>query len=186
MSKSADAKPSNVPTYGLCRIEDHRRALWRVSISRRGKVLGAEFPDHAHGGKQGAYKAALRHRDELLTQAAPITMREWAAKLRTNNTSGVCRVQLHRKLRDGSVSELNYWLATFNGVHSGRKGSRTFSVAKYGEQGAYERAVRARAELLDQLVDEDEPFLLQAPDRCVTLTRKAAASKARRAKREHR
>lgn len=176
--KTADAELTHVPTYGLYRVDDHRRSLWRVEVWRRGQAHGGEFPDHMHGGPEAAYDAALRHRDALLAQLAPTTMREWATRLRTNNTSGmsgVHRSEVQRKRRDGSVSVLAYWVATFNGVHSGRRGSRSFAVAKYGEQGAYERALRARTELLMKFVDEHEPFAPRAPDSCAALTRKAAA-----------
>ena len=165
------------PEYGLYRVEDHRRALWRVEIYRRGETHIVEFPDHAYGSSQAARAAAACHRDTLLAQLPPTTMREWATKIRSNNTSGVsgvCRIDLRQKLRNGSVSVRPYWLATFNGKHSGRTGSRMFSVAKYGEQGAYERAVQARKAMLEAFVDKDEAFAPRARGRFAALTQQAA------------
>lgn len=124
---------------------------WRVSIRRSQPVVRnflKFFPDHVHGGEVAALAAAQAWRDEIQTQFPRTTKEDLAALLRKHNTSGtsgVYRKIMRRRAKNGSVSVHILWQAhTPLAVVPFR--SRSFSVAKFGEEEALRRAIRARKE----------------------------------------
>lgn len=82
----------------------------------------------------------------------PETKQEFSQRVKVNNTSGCPGVYLKRQtIRRGNWSgEYAFWQAhTPEGVKPFRP--RSFSVDRYGYDGAYELAVQARAEFVAEV-----------------------------------
>jgi len=139
--------------YGIYRAQTTGRLAsggsswaWRVMITRAGKsICNKSFADKKYGGEEAALQAAVRHRDELLAQDVPPHKRDRNQLLRRNNTSGRAGVSRCKcKGRD-------YYIAQTL-LPDGTRLRKAFSVAKYGEAGAIERAVAERERQLAQVV----------------------------------
>lgn len=147
MSAAAEKRLSR---YGISRIDDpvHRGKGWRVSLKRRGAAIVRNFPDRKCGGRTKALDQAKRYRDEMLRKHPPITRAEFAETLRKNNTSGVPGVSLIRysyALANGKKREALYWEAIWP-TEPGRSERKRFSVARFGQRGAFQLACTARRE----------------------------------------
>jgi hypothetical protein len=142
------------PLYGITRV-DHERSrthAWRVTIQRQGKIHVGHFSDGVYGGKQRALAAAKRYRDELLTKHPPLSRREYCSILRRNNRSGLAGVSFHAEVIEtghGPV-ERRFWIARLP-LEPQRTKLAKFSVAKYGAEEAFRRAVKARQDALQGL-----------------------------------
>lgn len=141
----AAAKPD---MYGISRIDSasERTHAWRVSLRRRGKRLVKNFTDRQHGGSSQALAAAQRYRDSLLHRYPPLSRRDFAAILRSNNLTGVSGVYRYAKryrLKDGTQKESWYWEANWPAAR-GVSAKASFSVNRYGEDIARLMALQAR------------------------------------------
>jgi len=140
--------------YGITRV-DHERSrthAWRVTIQRHGKIFVGHFSDGVYGGKQKALAAAKRYRDELLAKYPPLSRREYCAILRRNNRSGLAGVSFHAEVIEtgrGPV-ERRFWIARLP-LEPWRTKLVKFSVAKYGAEEAFRRAVKARLDALQSV-----------------------------------
>ena len=103
------------------------------------------------GGVAAALATAITWRDRAV-RGPTLSLREFHAKVRTVNRSGVSGVQKYFK---ASLPE-GWWQARIK-LADGREKTRSFSIQKYGDAEAFRRAVAARKELL-RLV-EDRPYL---------------------------
>ncbi|MFN3985916.1 MAG: AP2/ERF family transcription factor [Rhodocyclaceae bacterium] len=131
-------KPYGIaPYFGAGR----KQLGWKVMIRRRGVLFERTFNARDFGGFDGARQAALALRDEIIRDNPLMSKREYCATLRSNNTSGVTGV--HR-VRDRTGE---HWKACVH-VPDGRRKTRQFSIAKYGEDGARRLAIEARRKLL--------------------------------------
>lgn len=140
--------------YGISRVDDatHHTHAWRVSLRRKGQPLVRNFPDLRHGGKRKALEAAKAYRDELLQRYPPLSRVEFAETKRRNNKSGVtgvCLVDCKYYLKSGRKRVLSYWEAIWP-TATGHCNKR-FSIARYGDQGAFQMACRARRRGLQAL-----------------------------------
>ena len=88
-----------------------------------------------------------------LAKTRALGKREFHQLVRTNNQSGVPGVQFIQPRRQPQGS----WQARLK-LPGGKELTRTFSVKRYGYEGAFKRAVRARQELLETI--EDKPYLM--------------------------
>lgn len=134
--------------YGISRIDSEQQNThaWRVSLLRKGKRLVKNFPDRQYGGTPKALNAARHYRDALISQHPPLSRKDFAAILRSNNQtgiSGVYRYAKRYKLKDGSQRESWYWEANWP-TERGVSAKATFSVNRYGEDLARQMAIRAR------------------------------------------
>lgn len=86
----------------------------------------------------------MAYRDLVVQTAPPMSMRDFASIVRTNNTSGVPGVS--RRIEGQYV----YWTAIVY-LPTGKTRRRSFSVKKYGEENARAKAMSARQELLEAL-----------------------------------
>lgn len=125
---------------------------WSVNFRRRGKAYYKSFYDLQRGGSMKALAAAIKWRDSQLALTQTLSKREFHQLVRTNNQSGVPGVQFIRPRNQPQGS----WQARLK-LSDGKELTRTFAVGKYGFDAAYQLAVEARKELLDQI--EDRPFL---------------------------
>ena len=145
--------------YGITR-RDHdpsRTHAWVVTLSRKGEMFRMHFSDGVHGGKRKALAAAKAWRDAIIEKHPPLTVQEHCSILKKNNRSGiagVCRAQN----TDGRW----YWVARWSPAPY--KGKQVkFSIHKYGEQGAFRRAVRARKQALAALEGFFDPARHRRP-----------------------
>jgi hypothetical protein len=134
--------------YGISRIDDdeYRTHAWRVSLRRRHILHVKNFADKKCGGKRKALLLAQAYRDELIREIAPLSRKEFSGIRRRNNRTGVvgvCRYSKKYTLKNGTVRYSWYWEAIWPTTPAKSKVVR-FSVNKFGEAGAFNRARSAR------------------------------------------
>jgi hypothetical protein len=140
--------------YGIYRVdhEASRTHSWLVTIQRRGRIYNRRFSDRVYGGKRNALQAAKAYRNRLASQLQPLTRQELCAIRKKNNRSGVSgiiRVDVQEKSR-GRLYRRIYWDAQWP-LGKGKACHKKFSVKKYGERGAFLRALRVRNQALKTL-----------------------------------
>lgn len=155
-------------TFGIRRVHvilevmhiyriDHdksRTHSWVVTIQRRGRVYHRHFTDAVYGGKRNALAAAKLYRDSLLACLRPLTRQERCRIRKKNNrsgVSGVTRIDVSEKSR-GRRYRKCYWLAQWP-IGGGKARMKKFSIKRYGERGAFQRALQARRQALKSLQD---------------------------------
>jgi hypothetical protein len=154
--------------YGITRV-DHERSrthAWRVTIQRQGKVHVGHFSDGVFGGKRKALAAAKEYRDGLLAKFPPLTRKEYCSILRRNNRSGLAGVSYHAEVIEterGPV-ERRFWIARLP-LEPWRTKLVKFSVAKYGAEEAFRRAVKARLDALEGLSGSFVPGVTERAQR---------------------
>ena len=87
----ADSRIKPAEMYGITRSISKRNdksLCWKVTISRRGIRFCKSFHDQTWEGAENALAAAKRYRDATVQRIPPLTIREFAQKLKANNTSG--------------------------------------------------------------------------------------------------
>lgn len=140
--------------YAITRLKAARNAwYWVVHFRRRGTLYSKRFYDLKCGGSLPARAAAIAWRDEQIAHAEVLTLRDFHAQRRSNNTTGVPGVHLVKSASqpDGA------WQAKIT-LPDGHKVHKSFSIRKFGYADAFDLAVKARTELLE-LVD-DRPYLM--------------------------
>jgi hypothetical protein len=150
-SRSASSKQRLL--YGIHRIDSPRTRThaWYVRIQRRKRVWKRSFSDKRHGGEPVALRLAIKYRDLILSRYPPLTLAQYVAVKRRNNSSGVagvCKFIEAKRIGKKSVERL-MWLAFWT-VNSRRKSAK-FSVNLYGEKNAFRLACEARRQGLLQL-----------------------------------
>lgn len=154
--------------YAIAHLQAERGTwYWAVHFRRRGKLYHKRFYEPKHGGSGKALAAAIAWRDQQLATAKVLTYREFHEQVRSNNRSGVAGVHFLKTERQRG----GFWQAMLK-LPRGKRISKTFSVRRFGYRGAFERAVAARAKMLD-LVD-DRPYLYHPS------AKKVAAKQAKR------
>ena len=145
--------PSPLPHYAISRIQAKPGIwCWMVAFRRRSEHYYKAFYDVRRGGPEKSLAAAIIWRDEQLAKTQTLSQREFHQLVRSNNHSGVAGVQLIKPKNQ----PLGSWQARVK-LPGGKEIMRTFSVLKYGDEGAFNLAVEARAELLGLV--EDKPYL---------------------------
>jgi hypothetical protein len=134
------------------------KQCWHVGIKRGGRHLAKRFFDSTLGGLAGSLAAAKAWRDKTLAEVPAPTILERRQLKRCDNSSGVPGVCLTRK-RFGRL----YW--TVETVMGNRRISRSFSVHRYGPDGAFERAIEERQQHLKMLVEMHGSTCLDPFDR---------------------
>lgn len=118
------------PIYGLQRLP-HRSGIsgaWRATVKRQGRHIARTFKDSTYGSEHTVIRAL-----------PPMTLREKATRLRSNNTSGVAGVY---RTHDPAPRWVAY-ICLLQGVRT-----KGLSVTRYGEEAAKARAVAQRQEWL--------------------------------------
>jgi hypothetical protein len=150
--------------YALKRLQhDSGVWYWRVSFSRKSQRHVRRFYDSAHGGNAGARRAAIAWRDHMLAQVQPLSVAEFCAHQRSNNTSGVPGVHFLRT----AAQPQGFWQAKLK-LGDGTQKTKNFSVAKHGERKAYKLAVEARQQMLQSVADRlylHDPLALELAPR---------------------
>jgi len=138
----------NIEMYGISRMDNDVNSThaWRVSLVRCGKKHIKNFPDKRFGGSNEALVMAKIHRDKLVVQYPAISRREYCEVKRRNNKSGITGVYRYGKpytLKDGTIKRIWYWEANWPD-ENGKSVCKSFRVSIHGEEGAKQRAMRAR------------------------------------------
>jgi len=138
----------------LYRIDhDHSHThSWSVTIQRRGRIYHRHFADSVYDGKRNALDAAKVCRDNLLASLRPFTRPDRCRIKKKNNRSGisgVTKIDTWEYSR-GRRYRRRYWLAQWP-IGNGKAHMKKFSITRYGEQGARQRALRARQDALKRL-----------------------------------
>ncbi|GAB4057093.1 AP2 domain-containing protein [Uliginosibacterium sediminicola] len=132
---------------------------WLVTIQRRGVIHRKHFSDGVHGGKQKSFAAAKTYRDEVITKNPPFSMREYSNIVKKNNRSGVVGVCRYCASETRDLPEDKqrwFWVASWP-LPDGRRKRVKFSVKKYGEEGAFKMALKARKDALRGLDGAFDP-----------------------------
>lgn len=134
--------PAPTPELNIYRVAHERR--WTVSIKRDGGVWSKSFQDEREGGESAALRAAKAWRDTTCAERPLMGQRARMQAVTAKNTTGVPGVY-HWHDRNGNP----YWKAQTS--LGSRTLTRVFSVARYGDAGAFELAVKERHLHLDRL-----------------------------------
>lgn len=125
--------------------EKGKSPAYLVAIKRQGLTVSRLFTASVHDSEQAALQAARQWRDRVLALLPPMTYRQMRTLVRRNNTSGIPGVTRVQK-----ASGI-YWIAS--GTADGKdKIKKSFNVNTYGEEGAKQKALDARRQML-QAVD---------------------------------
>lgn len=129
--------------------------LWVVRFSRQGVCYTRTFSFGEKRTRQQARAAAEAWRDAQLRCVRPMTIIEFAALDRANNTSGVPGVSFYRPKRQ----PLGIWQARLI-LGDGTRMVKSFSVKRLGYESALAQAVAARRKMEEAA--SDRPFLRDA------------------------
>ena len=121
------------------------------------------FSDATQGGNRKAELAARQWRDELMVRLGPSAGKKGRPRgpeshLRPTNSSGVVgvfrgtKIVRHFNVTKGRWIEhpAPYWSAGWYDL-DGSQGEKTFSVKKYGEEGAKKRAIAYRRQKVREI-----------------------------------
>ena len=122
---------------------------WTVFLQRRGRVVIKLFSDGVWGGRDKALAAAIRFHRSMSRKLRAFSLADYCDIKKRNNRSGipgVCRNVYQRESGGKSI----YWVASCP-IGRGQQKHIKFSVTKYGEKGAREKAIEARRRALRAL-----------------------------------
>lgn len=151
-------------TY-ITRMDHGNTHGWWVRVYKDSKPVESKlFSDGVHGGKLKAKKKAQEHRDAVVRKhrIVPVHLRKTREhSVDKRSTSGVVGVTLSRAEKGGSLRV--HWSARF--MHKGHQRNVSFSVRKYGYEGAFRNALKARCEAIGRplprgikVPDPDKPL----------------------------
>ena len=158
--------------YGVSRVDNEasRTHGWLVTIQRRGVIHRKHFSDGIYGGKQKAFSAAKQFRDEVIAKYPPFSLREYSSIVKRNNRSGVvgvCRYCASETRDMPDEKQRWFWVASWP-LPSGKRKRVKFSVNKYGDEGAFKMALKARKDALKKLEGEFNPGAVRQTRRSKT------------------
>ncbi len=147
--------------YGISRVDNDasRTHGWLVTIQRRGVIYRKHFSDGTLGGKRKAFAAAREYRDEVMAKHPPLSMQEYSSIVKKNNRSGVVGVCRYCASETRDLPEDKqrwFWVASWP-LPDGKRKRVKFSVKKYGDDGAFQRALAARNEAIEKLNGSFDP-----------------------------
>jgi len=137
------------PDFGISRLDQESVGThgWQVRFQRKGVRQGRFFSDSEWGGKRRALAIARKYRDQLLAQAErQDAVAGRAVRVQTvvtrRNQSGVVGVSRISQ-RSAKGDEYHFWQASWTSPDGTRETVR-FSVRKFGDEEAFQRACEAR------------------------------------------
>ena len=138
-------------TY-ITRMDHGNTHGWWVRVYKDSKPVESKlFSDGVHGGKLKAKKLAQEHRDLVVKKhkVIPVHMRKTREhSVDKRSTSGVVGVTLSVVEKAGTLRV--HWSARF--MDKGRQRNVSFSVRKYGYEGAFRNALKTRCEAIERSV----------------------------------
>lgn len=152
---------SRSSVYGISRVDNEvsRTHGWLVTVQRRGVVFRKHFSDGVYGGKQKSFIVAKAYRDDVIAKNPPFSMQEYSSIVKKNNRSGVVGVCRYCASETRDLPEEKqrwFWVASWP-LQDGRRKRVKFSVKKYGEEGAFNMALKARKEAVKDMDGEFDP-----------------------------
>jgi len=167
--QSSSSKPAEeLPMYGIrFMMAKGTDPGYLVKIARRKVDHTKWFGIIQFGSDAQALRAAQEWRDEQIRTLPVISKQEFVSMIRTNNTSGaagVVRVTKRSRKRSGAEVCADYWLA--RPPRCVKASQRSFSIAKFGEEHAWELAAKARREMEQLAVGHHVP---NAPEAFIEL-----------------
>ncbi|MBT0963892.1 hypothetical protein [Denitromonas iodatirespirans] len=148
----ADARPNDLYAIRWMRAHLDGEPGYLVKLERRQQTHTSWFGLNRYGTALKALAAAQHWRDALIADHRPVSKREFVAKVRRNNTSGVAgvrRVVSVFTLASGKSIEHVVWAA--RPPRCLKVSGRSFRVDEYGEDGARARAIALRRQFEAQV-----------------------------------
>lgn len=134
-------------TY-ITRMDHGNTHGWWVRVYKDSKPVESKlFSDGVHGGKAKAKAKAQEHRDNVVKKhkIVPVHMRKTREhSVDRRSTSGMVGVTLSVTDKAGSLRV--HWSARF--MEKGVQRNVSFSVRKYGYEGAFRKALRVRCDAI--------------------------------------
>jgi len=153
--KKKTAAPKKARGLGLTYITrmDHGNTHgWWVRVYKDSKPVESKlFSDGVYGSKAKAKKQAQEHRDKVVKKhkIVPVHLRKTREhSVDRRSTSGMVGVTLSVVEKGGNLRV--HWSARF--MEKGRQRNVSFSVRKFGYEGAYRKALKARCEAIERSV----------------------------------
>ena len=137
---------------GVIRIDSDSTHGWQVRVYRHGETYSKLFSDRKHGGRDQAFEAAVEYRKELVDEVAALPDVEPQRRLirrNKNNTTGVVGVSRTFK-RDRRGIAHDVYTVSWNPEPGVARGT-SFSIKRYGEEEAFERACKLRWEKMKEI-----------------------------------
>lgn len=138
-------------TY-ITRMDHGNTHGWWVRVYKDSKPVESKlFSDGVYGGKEKAKKKAQEHRDKVVKKykIVPVSMRKTREhSVDRRSTSGMVGVTLSVADKQGNLRV--HWSARF--MEKGRQRNVSFSVRKYGYEGAFRKAVKVRCDAIESSV----------------------------------
>lgn len=135
-------------TY-ITRMDHGNTHGWWVRVYKDSKPVESKlFSDGVHGGKEKAKKEAQTHRDNVVKKykIIPVHMRKTREhSVDRRSTSGMVGVTLSVADKAGNLRV--HWSARF--MDKGRQRNVSFSVRKYGYEGAFRKAMKVRCDAIN-------------------------------------
>jgi hypothetical protein len=147
-SKKTPAKSKGLGLTYITRMDHGNTHGWWVRVYKNSKPIESKlFSDGVHGGKNKAKAKAQEHRDKVVkkNKIVPVHLRKTGEhSVDRRSTSGMVGVTLSTAEKAGNFRV--HWSARF--MQGGRQRNVSFSVRKFGYEGAYRKALRARCEAI--------------------------------------
>jgi hypothetical protein len=149
-AKAAAKKARGLGLTYITRMDHGNTHGWWVRVYKDSKPVESKlFSDGVCGGKEKAKRQAQEHRDKVVKKhkIVPVHMRKTREhRIDRRSTSGVVGVTLSVADKSGSLRV--HWSARF--MEKGRQRNVSFSVRKYGYEGAFRKALRARCDAIGE------------------------------------
>jgi hypothetical protein len=147
--KSA-GNPKGLGLTYITRMDHGNTHGWWVRVYKDSKPVESKlFSDGVHGGKDKAKKKAQKHRDSVVEKykIVPVSMRKTREhSVDRRSTSGMVGVTLSVADKGGNLRV--HWSARF--MEKNRQRNVSFSVRKYGYEGAFRKALKVRCDAIGQ------------------------------------
>ena len=143
-------KPKGLGLTYITRMDHGNTHGWWVRVYKDSKPVESKlFSDGVYGGKEKAKKMAQAHRDKIVKKykIVPVSMRKTREhSVDRRSTSGMVGVTLSVTDKGGNLRV--HWSARF--MEKGKQRNVSFSVRKYGYEGAFRKAVKVRCEAIER------------------------------------
>lgn len=146
-----------LPRRHIVRIDvdkPKKQHCWEVKIIRTSGVFHQSFSDAVHGGKEQAFAAAIKCRDEELKKRPALNSYEQAIRPKKTNKSGIAGVRKGDRIakRGKKVYLYPAWIVTGTPVSGGKTKTKYFVISVIGSnREARKMALAQRKEWEDSL-----------------------------------
>lgn len=150
--KAAASSQKGLGLTYITRMDHGNTHGWWVRVYKDSKPVESKlFSDGVYGGKNKAKAEAQSHRDAVVKKhkITPVHMRKTREhSVDKRSTSGVVGVTLSVAEKAGNLRV--HWSARF--MEKGKQRNVSFSVRKYGYDGAFRKALKTRCDAIESRV----------------------------------